>query len=289
MALGTKLLRFAAGILVSPVIVAPFLWADGTTDMVMLVVRQAAILACLIVVGRLWFSPRQSVDGTDAAGPSHYPVPRLLADDPLNDLRSGRSLSERIGTAVDASLPASRTVGIAYFAFEPNAASQSDPALLMGAFADRLRRAVRPTDHVAVVDQFGIAVCLPLIAQRGDLESVGLRLNKVLAGMQPQLNASPIAGFDLGLSIYPLGGYSGEELIESARSAALMRRDARLAVLAYQPDAATQSGTAAVSMPKLAATKPAAAKPTRARRKSAGASVQSTTGAALIMPVERLG
>ena len=74
---------------------------------------------------------------------------------------------------------------------------------------------LRGTDYVACINDHEIVACIGLLPGLTELAGIANRLRKVGQGSDVFAKAfAPAAG----LAVYPLGGYRGEELIESARA-----------------------------------------------------------------------
>ncbi len=147
-------------------------------------------------------------------------VPRTLATNPFTQSSSPATLGSQIEAAAEASVRHGRTVGLVYFEFpvvfavEKEAGGEAADALV-NALAGDFRRAVRTTDHVAIINRDEIVVCICLLSSRKDLETIASRLSA--AARRRNMIGEEASSLPVGLSIYPLDGYSGAELIKSAR------------------------------------------------------------------------
>lgn len=147
-------------------------------------------------------------------------VPRTLPQNPFTSSNRVEVLADEIEAAAEASVRLSRTVGLIYFEFPALAAfeAENDPESadhLIASLAQDFRRALRGTDHVAILDRRQILVSICLLAGRKDLETVASRLTA--AARRRDLVDEGAPSLPAGLAIYPLDGYGGRELIESAR------------------------------------------------------------------------
>jgi diguanylate cyclase (GGDEF)-like protein len=148
-------------------------------------------------------------------------VPRTLKGDIFSPVHAHLTLENKIELAAEASLRHSRTIGLVVLqipAFAEIAARHGRHVAdkLIGTVAMELCSSVRRGDHVAVRDNGEIIVCVTLVAVRDELSRIAARLLTVIHGLGSASEPSFTA--EAGLSIYPLDGYSGEELIESART-----------------------------------------------------------------------
>ncbi len=183
-----------------------------------------------------FFVPSAPGNATEAAAPV-VPAPRTLAQDTLNDNALLLTLPERIESAIEMSKQHSRSLGVLSLqldCFDTLARRLGvDGALTALAEAsDALKASLRSTDHARLNGRDEILVCLPLIAQRRDLDAISARLGRlVTARLAPHLSSDVGAGappVDVGIAMYPIAGYRGEELIESARVASRSAQAARL-------------------------------------------------------------
>lgn len=153
--------------------------------------------------------------------PGQYDVvPRTLPKNPFSGLANGAVLADELEVAAAASVRLSRTVGLIYFQLPTLAAFESQygaaaAETLMDTLAQDFRRAVRATDNVAILSRSEILVAVCLLASRKDLETVASRLTA--AARRRELIEEGAPSLPVGLAIYPLDGYSGAELIESAK------------------------------------------------------------------------
>ncbi|WP_424363307.1 glycosyl hydrolase family 8 [Methylocystis parvus] len=153
--------------------------------------------------------------------PGQYDVvPRTLPQNPFTSSNRVDVLADEIEAAAAASVRLSRTVGLIYFEFPALAAFEAENDAegadhLIASLAQDFRRALRETDHVAILNRRQILVSICLLAGRKDLETVASRLTA--AARRRDLIDEGAPSLPAGLAIYPLDGYSGLELIESAR------------------------------------------------------------------------
>jgi hypothetical protein len=147
-------------------------------------------------------------------------VPRVPPNSPLALQDDIATLERQIEVAAEACTRLSRTIGLIYFETpvysQIEAQQGSERArLVMANLVSELRRSLRATDRVALLEGYGILVCIFLLANLSDLEDISRRLHSIVErlGLAGVAGAMPHAG----LSIYPLNGYSGSELISVAR------------------------------------------------------------------------
>lgn len=147
-------------------------------------------------------------------------VPRTLPQNPFSTSTSLSVLADEIETAAAASVRLSRTVGLIYWEFpllvsyEKAHGVQAVDALIES-LAQDFRRALRATDNVAILNRRHFLVSICLLAGRKDLETIASRLTA--AARRRDMLEEDAPSLPAGLAIYPLDGYSGLELIESAR------------------------------------------------------------------------
>jgi GGDEF domain-containing protein len=147
-------------------------------------------------------------------------TPRSLPQSPFTPTTDVVTLGKQIEIAAAACVRFSRTIGLIYFEIP------SLPALdrvhgiaaaeaIIDALAEKIRRALRPTDHVAVINRNQIIVCISLLANASDLKSVAARIYAL--AQRHELGDSSGLPYPPGYAIYPLNGYDGASLIEAAR------------------------------------------------------------------------
>lgn len=114
----------------------------------------------------------------------------------------------------------SRTIGLIYFEAPAYAQIEAQHGKAgahqaMSCLASELRRSLRNTDHVSLLDDNSVLVCICLLANLSDLENIARRLRSVVERLG--LGAELGAVLPIGLSIYPLNGYTGADLISAVR------------------------------------------------------------------------
>lgn len=147
-------------------------------------------------------------------------VPRTLPENPFSASSSLSVLAREIETAIEASVRLSRTVGLIYWEFpalaeveEAHGAEAADA--LIESLAQDFRRALRGTDNVAILNRKQLLVSICLLTGRKDLETIASRLTAAARRRDMLDEGAP--SLPAGLALYPLDGYSGVELVESAR------------------------------------------------------------------------
>jgi hypothetical protein len=83
--------------------------------------------------------------------------------------------------------------------------------------AAELRRWLRAADHVEVINHNQIVCCICPLETRQDLESVAKRMSAIVRRMGLAGNGALETPAPAGLAMYPVDGYSGQELIDNAR------------------------------------------------------------------------
>ncbi len=127
-----------------------------------------------------------------------------------------------------------------------------------------IRAALRPGDLVSVRDNGEIVTCAPFVMVKDEIKGIAARLRRTIAEIGER------SGIDfkvrMGTSIYPLDGYTGEELIASAIESFDLddsRAQDLAAVAARNPYMIVPGGNSA---------KASAARKQRAKNNSAGSS-----------------
>lgn len=149
------------------------------------------------------------------------PAPRNLPHNPFGAIRTAGALEERLEIAAKSSRQWERTSAVAYFrltdyaALERTEGAQAAEGAVRGIVA-ALANGIRKSDAIAELSRDEVAVCLSLIADEADLQSVGRRLTTALLRARPQEGPSDQI---FGLALYPARGGSGAACLEKARCA----------------------------------------------------------------------
>jgi len=146
-------------------------------------------------------------------------APRFLLANPWTGGDPSLTLDERVRIAIEASLRASRTLGVICFEV-PAFANQPEHEVVLRMLRERLRR----SDHVEIAERRGgaaIHVYVPLLRHRSDLAAISERLLETLgvcagAGLRAQQRKLGLAR--MGLAMYPIDGYTRADLLASARA-----------------------------------------------------------------------
>ncbi len=153
----------------------------------------------------------------DKSGRSYAVVPRALPTTPFTEQNDINTLAREIEIAARASTRLSRTVGLIYFepenyaeCFERHGGEKTRQA--MSSLVAELRQSLRSSDHVTLLGDNKVLICVCLLAGLTDLESITRRMVSIVARLGLTERASQRAG----LAIYPINGYSGSELIRAA-------------------------------------------------------------------------
>jgi GGDEF domain-containing protein len=154
----------------------------------------------------------------DKSGGSIAIVPRALPNSPFTEKSDIHTLVRQIEIAARASARLSRSFGLIYF--EPHGYAQfeeqhghKNTRQAMSSLVSELRSSLRSSDHAALLDDHSILICICLLASLSDLESVAQRMFSVVARLGLTVETQQRAG----LAIYPLNGYSGDDLIRAAQ------------------------------------------------------------------------
>ncbi|MDE2364567.1 MAG: GGDEF domain-containing protein [Hyphomicrobiales bacterium] len=172
------------------------------------------------------------------------PAPRTLDQDVLGFAAETQSLESRIEAAAEASKRHGRTIGVIHYdiaAYRQIAQAEgaAEAERLVEAAVSAMRPRLRNTDRVERLGKGRIAVVIVLLPDKTALESIRARLDKAVLALRPGADMP----LDVGLSIYPLGGYAGEDLLASARLDSEAERDARLRQAARERRAAAHAQT----------------------------------------------
>ena len=154
-----------------------------------------------------------------AAG-NQVAVPRVLPLNPFDNSTSTSTFEGQIELAAQACLRLSRTIGIIYFEVISHAKMEKQHGAVIAGnavahLALELRKALRTGDHVAILNHNEIVVCITLLSDATDLKSIAGRLQKIWQRLD---FGSATQEADPGLAVYPMHGYQGGDLIESARA-----------------------------------------------------------------------
>lgn len=158
------------------------------------------------------------------------PAPRILDKDVLG--AESTPLEQRIEAAAEASQRFGRTLGLIHYnidAYKHVARAEGAAAAeaMIDAMVGALRGRLRNTDRVERLGKGRIVVVIVLLPEKAALETIRNRLDASLREMQAKYPGEAQA-FDVGLSIYPMGGYTGEDLIATAARNSDAERATRL-------------------------------------------------------------
>ncbi len=141
----------------------------------------------------------------------------------------GRELTfeERLQFAMTASLREGRVIGVIHFHIrcleggDPPKRDLADPGLI-DVVADRFRKSLRTTDCVAILAPDEIAIFIAALSSLMDLRAIAGRLSTAALDLDPL--SVRFAASDPGIAIHPIDGYSGDNLVASARARSANRR-----------------------------------------------------------------
>lgn len=147
---------------------------------------------------------------------------RTLPISPFAPSADPMALGRQIEVAAEACVRLDSKIGLIYFepptvAESRNTGGGAAATVMVAALAAELRRWLRPADHVEVVNQNQIVCCICPLETRQDLESVAKRMCAIVRRMGLAGNGALEAPVPAGLAMYPIDGYSGQELIDCAR------------------------------------------------------------------------
>ena len=181
----------------------------------------ALALAGLLVASRRSRNPPFVVDPTPPVLRERSPAPRNLPDNPFQAAGGERALEQRLDIAAKASWEWRRTAAVAYLRL-PNygdivvAEGVAAAHQMASRVVAKLAGCIRKSDHVTLLAQNEIVVCLSLIADEVDLYSVGKRFTAALRSVDPDIGDGDNV---FGLALYPAAGGSGALCLAEARGA----------------------------------------------------------------------
>jgi diguanylate cyclase (GGDEF)-like protein len=173
-------------------------------------------------------------------------APRTLDGDPLS---AAAPLTERIEAAAEASKRYGRTLGLIYYDLDiyadiERAYGEARAEAFLDSVVASLRARLRNTDGIARQGKGRFVVCIVLLPEKAALESIRNRLSAALQAVEVDAPAEASRAFDVGLSIYPMGGYTGEDMIATARDHCEEARSERLRSEIRQRRATAAAGRA---------------------------------------------
>jgi hypothetical protein len=143
-------------------------------------------------------------------------VPRELLTNPWTYPDASLSFDERVQLAVEGSLRASRVLGLIWF----DAYAGADAVRVADRLRSELQGKLRGTDYVRIKAEKGgtieIAVFVPLLRNRTDLAKIAGRLMTVANILV--IDNKTLRVSEPGLAVYPIDGYSTDDLIASAKA-----------------------------------------------------------------------
>ena len=241
----------ACGVFVAIGVGAPIvLGNDHANASVVQALHGVAVLGFIVgLVGLLQFSGETAPAG-DPVYQTPAPAPRILDSDPLGADADRTPLAERIEAAAEASARYSRSIGVLYYnldSYRQIARSHGVPTAeaAMEFVVAMLQTRLRNTDRIERVGKGRFVACIVLLPDKQALLSVNGRLVKGMSEITvEQLHGAPIE-FDFGLSIYPMHGYTGEDLIAHAEKECDSARAVRIRAEARRRKLAAEQGKAA--------------------------------------------
>jgi diguanylate cyclase (GGDEF)-like protein len=196
--------------------------AVGTLGSVWFVV-QAAISALILVLAfltvrdaRAW---RRRAEKPDAA--------KFM--EPGQTIADRRALVAGIQTSIVSSLNRSRTIGLMYVELGNLGAIRQklgwDSAdRVVTDIAEMLRSEFRRSDLVARLEGDVMVVMASDISARADLEGIATRIRKVLDKFAISALPDVRIAAEIGSAMYPIDGYSAEDMLAAARNSLLERK-----------------------------------------------------------------
>lgn len=181
----------------------------------------AALGFIIGLIGLFQFTGETVAPGEPVYATPH-PAPRVLDSDLLGDDADRVPLAARIDAARAASARFSRSIGLLYYnldSYRSIARADGAPAAeaAMEFVVAMLRMRLRNTDRIERLGKGRFVVCLVLLPERQALLSIGERLESAMRDLRLESLGDSAIEFDRGLSISPMHGYAGEDLLEHAQ------------------------------------------------------------------------
>lgn len=149
--------------------------------------------------------------------------PRALLNNPYGAEIQGVDFETRVQCAIEASLRASRVIGVVHLGLGRSGLHVGEGQALsdvgLERVAEALRVKLRSSDHVRVSADGKIEVFISLLATRDHLRKIATRLAQAVREIEPESGLALI--HQPGCSIYPRDGYTSVELVDAARENAL--------------------------------------------------------------------
>lgn len=169
---------------------------------------------------------------------TYVEAPRALFENPYGAEYAGLTLNDRVRVAIEASLRASRVIGVIVFHLPrviSNGRTMEVSERQVEELAALLRSKLRQTDGVVRLGDGSIAVFISLLATKGNLNKIAHRLYTETQQFFISAPASqPLAP---GTAMYPIDGYEPEDLIAAAHA----RMEDRKAAILLQASEYRQS------------------------------------------------
>lgn len=158
--------------------------------------------------------------GGEAVTTAQAAAPRTLENDVLGAEAGSVPIERRIEAAAEASKRYGRTLGIIHYnldAYRQVARAEGAAAAdaMMDEIVSTLGPKLRNTDRVERLGKGRFIAVIVLLPEKSVLDSICKRMEGALRSLQGKY-ASPDSAVDIGMSIYPMGGYTGEDLIATA-------------------------------------------------------------------------
>lgn len=147
-------------------------------------------------------------------------APRTLENDVLGAGAGSIPIERRIDAAAEASKQYGRTLGVIEYNLDiyKQVARAEGPAAaeaMMDEIVATLGPKLRNTDRVERLGKGRFIAVIVLLPEKSVLDSICKRMEGSLRELQAKY-AGAAGAVDIGMSIYPMGGYTGEDLIATA-------------------------------------------------------------------------
>ena len=144
-------------------------------------------------------------------------VPRALQRNPFGPDYAGKSLSERLDIAAEASAHHDRTIGIVMMQVTIVETGAEPPGqALLEDICDHLNAKLRASDHAEPAENSTLAVYLSLLNTLDDLHSIARRVHGISAHYLDNSGYPQYALSKPGVALHPLDGARAEDLQAAA-------------------------------------------------------------------------
>ena len=210
--------------------------------------------------------------------------------DPATGLLNKAALSPLVGKSIEQSLQKGVTIGLIYLEIDGfkelrQTLGASVANKLLAEAGRHLKETFRRNDHVARLRDAEFAVLVSEISGRDILCRLEERIHEAIAEVRlPELKGRAISA-SVGLAMYPIDGYSEEDLVAAARDAVIFRNGPapaeQIAAPASMPVASTERPVAVAEPVKAAEPEATAAESVEEQAESSLAELHALIGSYL--------